>query len=179
MVAMPAPIPSATLGSTAASVSSLDAYLGQSVVDFCGKYGSIGDSVNHCAHFVSHLLRMRIPGAALCSNVGGGSTWTFAERRQGYCVRVDQIFNSCRNRARWNDNSIPSVPFFVIATIEANVESADPLTIGSMERKHIGIYAGGMIYNYGNTQDKVRKVSVATFKNHYGAKTILLKADLP
>ncbi len=177
---MPAPIPSEDIGTNAASQLNLEPYIGKSVVDFCGKYGSVGDSENHCAHFVSHVLQLRIPGAALCSNVGGEeSSWSYVERRNGYCVRVNQVFNSCKNRARWNDNSIPRVPFFVVATVPANIESEDPLTIGTMSRKHIGIYVGGMIYNYGNASDAVRKVSVATFKHHYGATTVLLKADLP
>jgi hypothetical protein len=178
MAESPQPIPSTNQGTVAADALNLEPYLGKSVVDFCGKYGSVGDSENHCAHFVSHVLQLRIPGAALCSNVGG-SSYTYAERRAGFCVRVNQVFNSCSNRARWDDNNLPTDVCFIVATLEENIQSENPLTIGAMSRKHIGFYSGGHVYNYGNTQDKVRKTPLADFKRHYGANTILLKCDLP
>ena len=178
MANSPAPIPSENLSVLAAKTINLDTYLGKSVESFCGKYGKVGDSQNHCAHFVSHVLKLRIPGAALCSNVGD-SSYSYAERRMGFCVRVNQVFNSCKNRARWDDKKLPTEVCFIVATLESNVETKDPLTIGSMSRKHIGFYSGGWVYNYGNTADKVRKTSLADFKRHYGANTILLKADLP
>ena len=174
----PLPIPTNNQGVIAAKQLNLETYLEQSVKDFCGKYGDVDDSENHCAHFVSHVLQLRIPGAALCSNVAG-SGYSYEERRQGFCIRVNQVFNSCKNRAYWNDKSLPSQVCFIVATIEANVESKDPLTIGTMKQKHIGFYSGGWVYNYGNKNDKVRKTSLANFKLHYGEKTILLKADLP
>ena len=174
----PQPIPTDNQSQVAAKSINLDGYLGKTVVDFCGKYGSKGDSENHCAHFVSHVLQLRIPGAALCSNVGG-SSYTYEERRTGFCVRVNQVFNSCANRARWDDKNLPSDVCFVVATLEANIESSNPLTIGSMSKKHIGFYSGGHVYNYSNTADAVRKTPLADFKRHYGANTILLKADLP
>lgn len=174
----PAPIPAQNQSVNAARTINLDTYLDKSVTDFCGKYGSVGDSENHCAHFVSHVLQLRIPGAALCSNVGG-SSYSYEDRRKGYCIRVNQVFNSCSNRARWDDAALPADVCFVVATLEANVESEDPLTIGSMSKKHIGFYSGGWVYNYGNGADKVRRTSLADFKRHYGARTILLKADLP
>jgi hypothetical protein len=174
----PLPIPTDNQGAIAAKQLNLETYLGQSVKDFCGKYGDVGDSENHCAHFVSHVLQLRIPGAALCSNVAG-SGYSYEERRKGFCIRVDQVFNSCKNRAYWNDKALPSQVCFMVATIESNVGSKDPLTIGAMSKKHIGFYRAGWVYNYGNKNDKVRKASVADFKLHYGGKTILLKADLP
>lgn len=174
----PQPIPTDNLSIIAAKSINLDGYLGQSVVDFCGKYGSVADSQNHCAHFVSHVLQLRIPGAALCSNVGG-SSYSYEDRRKGFCVRVNQIFNSCSNRARWDDRHLPAGVCFVVATVESNIESENPLRIGEMRKKHIGFYSGGQVYNYGNTNDAVRKTPLADFKRHYGAKTVLLKSDLP
>src|SRR5258707_1202361 len=79
----------------------LDKLLGQTVETYCGKYGSVGDDINHCAHFVSHVLGLRLPNAALCSNVGG-TRYPFEERAKGFCIRVNQVFNSCKNRAFWD-----------------------------------------------------------------------------
>lgn len=174
----PLAIPNESQGAVLAKQLNLEAYLGQSVKDFCGRYGDIDDSENHCAHFVSHVLQLRIPGAALCSNVGG-SDYPYHERRNGFCIRVNQVFNSCKNRAIWTDDSAPQSVCFVVATIAGNIISQNPLTIGSMRKKHIGFYVAGWVYNYGNTNDKVRKSAINDFKRHYGAQTILLRADLP
>lgn len=177
MAPQPQPIPATTLPAQSASTLNLEAYLGKTVVDICGKYGTVGDTFNHCAHFVSHVLGLRIPGAALCSNVGD-STYTYAERNLGYCIRVNQVFNSCKNRARWSDGDLDG-SCLIIATIAANIESESPLTIGQMSKKHIGFHVCGQVYHYSNTQDKVIKQAVSIFRNHYGAQTVLLRCDFP
>ena len=170
-------IPPQNLAANTAQSTNLDDYLGKTIEEVCGKYGTVNDDVNHCAHFVSHVLALRLPGAALCSNVGG-STYTYEERNDGYCVRVNQVFNSCNNRRKWSDDTA-GTKCFIVATIPANIESQDPLTIGQMSRKHIGIYSTGFVYHYSNTQDKVVKVTTKEFSSHYGKDTVLLGADLP
>lgn len=170
-------IPSANLASNL-SVVTLDAYLGQSVTDFCGKYGEVGDSMNHCAHFVAHVLSLRVVGAALCSNVGG-SNYPASQRGQGFCIRVNEIFNICSNPARVKLASQPTTKCFIVATTEGNIIRESPIAIGDHPKKHIGIFMDGNVYNFSNTKDAVVKVSLGHFKNHYGAKTILLMADLP
>lgn len=176
----PQPIPAETVAAVAASSLNLDGCLGKTVDDFCGKYGKVGDGINHCAHFVSHVLELRIPNAGLCSNVGSNeeSKWEYKDRMKGFCVRVNQVFNSCNNRAYWDGKSAPAT-CLIVATIQANIESKTPLTIGSMTTKHIGFLVGDQVYHYSNTQDKVIKMPASEFKNHYGAKTILLRCDLP
>lgn len=174
---MPPPVPCETVTQQSARSINLDSYLDQTVADFCGRYGSVGDSFNHCAHFVSHVLGLRIPGAALCSNVGS-STYSYAERAQGYCIRVNQVFNSCENRARWSDAG-ESGTCLIVATIPANIESGSPVAIGQMSRKHIGFHVNGQVYHYSNTRDLVVRQPVGEFRNHYGAETVLLRCDLP
>jgi len=173
----PLPIPPELIAALVANPLNLDGYLGQTVETFCGKYGTVSDGINHCAHFVCHVLGLRIPGAALCSNVGD-STYTYADRGKGFCVRVNQVFNSCQNRAFW-DGQPATGTCLIIATIEANIESRSPLTIGQMSRKHIGFLIGDQVYHYSNTQDQVIKQPASEFRNHYGASTILLRCDLP
>jgi hypothetical protein len=162
----------------------LDAFLGKTIDEVCGKYGGVGDGINHCAHFVSHVLQLRIPGAALCSNVGDDddvvnpNKWKYAERHNGFCVRVNQVFNSCNNRMRF-DFQPATATCLIVATLEGNIEKESPLTIGSSSNKHIGFLVGSDVYNYSNTRDKVVKVPTSEFKSHYGSKTILLRCDLP
>jgi hypothetical protein len=172
-----ATLPSEKVSANRATLGNLESMLEQSVETFCGKYGSLRDDFNHCAHFVSHVIGLRIPGAALCSNVAG-SKYTFKERREGYCIRVNQVFNSCSNRAYWDDGASEGT-CLVVATVAANIESKSPLTIGEMSRKHIGFHIAGVAYHYSNTRDKVVKQTIAEFKRHYGNDTILLRADLP
>lgn len=152
-------------------------YFGLTIEKICGKYGKLGDDFNHCAHFVSHVLGLRITGAALCSNVAG-SRYTYEERRKGYCIRVNQIFNSCAKRAYWDDK-VKESTCFIVATIAANIDNASPITIGTMSRKHIGFHIGGVVYHYSNSRDKVIKQTVDEFKRHYRGDTVLLRADLP
>ena len=176
------PIPAAKLSDNLNS-ETLAAYLGKSVEDFCGKYGKVGDGMhhrNHCAHFVSHALSLRIPGAALCSNVAGTS-YPYAERMLGYCIRVDQVFNSCENRSLTTaEAAMRADKCILVTTIGGNVEDKAAVKIGTNPRKHIGVLMNGRVYNYSNAKSKVVTLSVVEFSRIYGSKaTVLLKADLP
>lgn len=173
----PAPIPSVVAGVTASPII-LNGWVGKTIEDICHRYGKTGDTINHCAHFVSHVLQLRIPGAALCSNVNtDDKRFVYAERAQGYCVRVDEVFNSCNNRALYLEKEGGS--FLMVATYASNITSKDPLTIGNAKTKHIGIVDSGYVYHFSNGQDKVVQQTVGEFAKHYGQKTILLRCDMP
>ena len=172
----PSPIPSTVVAGAAINAASLDALVGKELDEICGKYGSKGDAFNHCAHFVSHVLQLRIPGAVLCSNAEA-SKWTYEERRNGFCIRVNEVFNSCKNRALFLESEPGS--FLMVATTMGNITSKKPLTIGTSPVKHIGFAVNGYVYHYSNLQDKVVKVTFAEFSTHYGNETVLMRADLP
>jgi hypothetical protein len=154
--------------------SLLLASLGKTREEFCTRYHSAHD--NHCAHFVSHILQLRIPHSALCTNVGDNID--YATRNTGFSVRVNQVYNHSSNRRRWND-ATPEGNCFVVATIEDNITAEKPLMIGTHPRKHIGIMSDGKVYNFSNTHNKVVSKTMAEFKTHYGNETVLLLADLP
>lgn len=177
-VESPSPIPSGVVAGVSAGMSALEALVGKGLDDFCGRFGKVGDGHNHCAHFVSHVLQLKIPGAALCSNVDG-STYAYKDRAQGFCIRVNEVFNSCRNRDVFNPAKPGTGTFLMVATVAANIEKKSPLLIGSMKTKHIGFAANGLVYHFSNKQDVVVKQSFAEFAQHYGGKTILLRADMP
>lgn len=172
-----APIPATTLGAVAINSATLKGLVGKGLADFCGLFGDIGDDHNHCAHFVSHVLQFKVPGAALCSNVGGTS-YKYEDRAKGFCVRVNEVFNALKKRAMFSEKET-SGNYIVVATIADNITDKNEVTIGRMTRKHIGFACDGMIYHFSNTQDKVVEQSFAQFSSHYGKKTILLRADLP
>jgi hypothetical protein len=152
----------------------LNSYLGKSVEEFCTKYNDHND--NHCAHFVGHVLGLQFQHCALCSNVG--LSIKYAERATGYCIRVDQIFKQCANRGYWDDKKNEDV-CFVVATIASVIDSESSITLNNGPNKHIGILLDGRVYNYSNSHDQVVAKSIHEFKRHYGANTILLRADLP
>ncbi|MCV0396249.1 MAG: hypothetical protein K5872_04255 [Rhizobiaceae bacterium] len=174
----PTPVPSAVVAHAAVTQQVLDGLLGQTVTDYCGKYGSVGDTINHCAHFVSHVLDLRIPGAALCSNVGN-STYTYEERRNGVCVRVNQVYNSCNGRAAFDAAVTCHTPRIIVATIADNVRGDNPPVVGDHPRKHIGFLLGTNVYHYSNTRDAVVCQPVGEFASHYGSRTVLYVSDLP
>jgi hypothetical protein len=157
-------------------VTGLDNYIDKNIHAICGKYGD-APHTNNCAHFVGHALGYRLPGAALCSNCAG-TTYIYAERNAGFCIRVDQVFNSLRNRSAWPEN-FPATQCICVATTKENITDKRDYKIGDNPTKHIGILDRGLIYNYSNTHKKVVKIPVAAFKIHYGPQTVLLKADLP
>jgi hypothetical protein len=157
-------------------VAGLETYVGKNIHAICGKYGD-APGTNNCAHFIGHVLGYRLPGAALCSNCEG-TKYTYAERHAGFCIRVDQIYNSLRNRSMW-PAVLPNTQCMVVAMLASNIKDKKSYTIGDQPDKHIGIFDHGLVYNYSNSQKHAVRVPIAKFKHHYGVHTILLKADLP
>lgn len=171
-------IPSLALSAVSVSIENLDALKGKHIDEICGKYHKDKDKkINHCAHFVSHVMELRITGAALCSNVEG-TEYSYEERRNGFCIRVDQVFNSCANRSEFADDVLVKKRI-IVATIPANYTDKANVKIGDNERKHIGFLIGANVYHYSNSKKQVVCVPVSEFKRHYGAGTILFVADLP
>ena len=150
----------------------MNGFVGKSIKDICGKYDNESNE-NNCAHFVGHMLSYRLPHAALCSNCEG-TQYSYADRLQGFCIRVDQIYNSLTNRCSWPDD-VPTSPCIVVATLDYNITDIELYTIGTNPRKHIGIFVGQNVY----THKQVAMTPLSQFKLHFGAETTLLKADLP
>lgn len=173
------PISAARLIHRAALIRSLDedCKTPKSIKTFCPKYCDKSD--NHCAHYISHVLQLRLPGALLCSAVIDHSKYSSKERSDGYNIRVNEVFNACTNRAKW-DNDKKEEMCIVVATVAAAIEAWEPPSLTTHPRKHIGIYYSNLVYNYSNRHQSPKKPTIGDFKKHYGRHdTILLRADLP
>lgn len=157
-------------------IAGLEQYVGQSISQICSFYGT-APHINNCAHFVSHALSYRIQGAALCSNVAG-TTCDYKHRHEGFCIRVDQVFNSLSNRGNWPEKP-PTGQKIAVAMLKSNFVDDANFLIGDQPKKHIGIFHQGLIYNFSNSNHIVKKSPVDHFKTLYGVGTILLIADLP
>jgi hypothetical protein len=133
----------------------LEDTVGKKIDDFC-ESGFTDPDVNHCAHFVAHHLNLKL--ALTCSALTRTGS-------NGASVRVQEIFAKCHEVGMLSDwNGSGRVLVFV--TAKSNVDLANK-RMRNVPKKHIGIYDGQHVYHYGNTQDRVRKQTLAEFKNTF------------
>jgi hypothetical protein len=144
-------------------VATLTALEGKTISDFCNT-NYVAANINHCAHFVSHLLDLKI--GMIC----GAMSW--ATRKQGVTLRVDEIYNQCAQKGLWFSKPANLLNCLAFVTPESNVNTQ---IMGNNPRKHIGICIGGKVWHYSNGQDKVVSDSterfLIKFKGAYGATT--------
>lgn len=127
-------------------------YLGKTMGQICPfSIGKI-NTQNHCAHFVGHVMEYEA-FAETCKN------YTAADKQipgKGAVIRVDDIFNSSPEKGSWNQRPLRLTSCLIFATISSNINrSGQQLTMLKSPRKHIGIFANGVVWHYSNTQDKV------------------------
>jgi hypothetical protein len=160
------------------TAADLTAQTGKTVAQFCDcGYTDMGQ--NHCAHFVSHVLDIEV--GLRC----GSMAW--ATRGRGVSLRVNEVFNYCTVRGRWDDaGQVPAEvagfnAFLMFATISDNIASGEGvLTMGSHHHKHVGIHRDGTVWNFSTYDDHPRVISetAAGFRQRlagvYGAHTRFL-----
>lgn len=184
IVAIPR-IPSPPAAAPGVATPGLDRYVGKSVEDFCEfHYGKIDDDENHCAHFVCHAVGIQVGRTCesllewkqKSANIKAGMLAT----AKGYTVRVNELYNSLTDKGDWAKKNAD--PCLIFATLPSNITS-DRSTMGSQPRKHVGYFASGTVWHYGNTDDEVKKDPIdffqQKFKNNYGATVIFLYGSLP
>lgn len=121
----------------------LDSYVGKTIASLCTNDFS-SPNENHCAHFVSHALGLKI--GMICGNM------KLATRGTGASIRCDELYNGLARKGEWADNPCPAGPVLVF------VLSASAVNHGRMSpipQKHVGILASGKVYHYSNSQKKV------------------------
>ena len=143
----------------------LNSYEGKNISAICAqKYNDNG--LNHCAHFVSHVLTLNFDYT--CDKQVKGAS-------NGANIRVQEVYAKC-------SACYPSKPkTFTCGLIFATTATAKPSAkyMPNIKNKHVGIYINGLVTHYSNTKDYVVVVSEAEFKSHYGAKTNVYYADFP
>lgn len=159
-------------GIVSLSTTLLDSFVGLSIEDICPLgFGTVGDAHNHCAHFVGHVLKLNASlhlGLTCAGMVSAGRHHGDA----GALIRVNNIFNAA------DDIDSPD-PDGCLAYYTTKTNMHSDGTMGDHRQKHVGICYKGFVYNYGNTQDKVRKNKVGDLANLYGHKTITLYTAFP
>jgi hypothetical protein len=136
----------------------LDGYLDKSIGKICPN-GFASNADNHCAHFVGHVLGYRF--GVTCQIMSHGQL-------PGVSIRVQEIFPKCPAVGAWSLRPASLSSCLVFITRVANVNLAGKV-MSNVPRKHIGIFFGGMIWHYSNSQHKVVKQTPAQFAQHYPA----------
>jgi hypothetical protein len=134
----------------------LDSYLGKSISEIC-RNGFTSAADNHCAHFVGHVLEFRY--GTTCQLMGGG-------KHPGANIRVQEIFTRCPSVGVWSLRPATLTCCLVFITRASNVGLGTKV-MNNVPRKHVGIFLGGFVWHYSNSQQKVVKQLPAQFALHY------------
>ena len=118
----------------AVSPAILDARVGQSMSTICENHYDTVDQ-NHCAHFVSHMLGLKL--GTLC----GDMEWS--TRGTGASVRCNELYNLLLKRGPWKEAPSPSEGLLVFVTSASNVKNN---VMSAAPKKHVGIVSGGAVY---------------------------------
>lgn len=136
----------------------LDGYLGKAIGQICPNgYTSAAD--NHCAHFVSHVLKYEF--GVTCRMMGSGKV-------TGANLRVQEVFPRCPSVGVWALRPTSIKTCLVFITRASNVNLTNKV-MANVPRKHVGIYLAGSIWHYSNARDCVVRQTPAQFALHYSA----------
>jgi hypothetical protein len=159
----------------------LQSFVGQTVEDFCPNgtkdFAKVGDTHNHCAHFVSHALGFQI--GKLCN------TMSYANRKNtasGRSLVVSDLFNACPERGLWSARpaALDCCLIFAVGAHGASQAANGQWTMANIPRKHVGIHLNGECYNYHNTHNEGVGVNAASFfEKLYGAGTTAFYGTFP
>jgi hypothetical protein len=135
----------------------LESFLGKNIEQLCGN-GFHDANANHSAHFVSHALGFNF--SFNCREYLGGEA-------VGANIRVHELFAHCPRVGWWEDaDKKANLLVFVIRRDAVDLARKK---MQNIPRKHIGIFAGGWIYHYNNSRDRVVKQRPEEFKNRFQA----------
>lgn len=137
-------------------VDHLDSLIGKGIDRIC-MVGYVAADTNHCAHFVSHVLRYQF--GVTCRQMASGPG-----RPAG--IRVHELFPHCPTVGRWQSRPSTLRKGLVFITNPANVD-LHAKTMQNVPNKHVGIFFGNEIWHYSNVQDQVVKQTAAEFSLHY------------
>jgi hypothetical protein len=129
-------------------IAELESKVNKNIAAICN-FGFISEAghTNHCAHFVAHLLNLKI--GAKCAP-GGVS------------IRVNEIYNRCSQRGAFGNLPSPVNYCLIFATQSSNMAQNGTMMNGP--RKHMGIYADPNVYDYSTMNHKVLRETVAEFQ---------------
>lgn len=132
---------------------SIDGYVSKPIKDICQNLN--GSDLNHCAHFVSHVLGIQF--GYTCSAQSGKRLSPSAN------IRVQELFAQCPTVAEWDDTAVKSKTLLVFVTKKGNLVDLKTKTFGNIPKKHVGVLWKDNVYHYSNSADHVMKQAPADF----------------
>jgi len=126
--------------------------LGKNIKDYCAFSIGRNHSENHCAHYVSHIMRYELAGAT-CKN----ATWADKQKAEkGATIRVNDLFSASPEKGLLSNKPAAITECLVFATLASNVKTIGlNLVMETHPKKHVGILSQGKVWNYSNTQNMV------------------------
>jgi len=137
------------------TLSQLMGYEGSNISTIC-PHGYDSSRLNHCAHFVSHVLQLSF-GKTCADMTGRGGA--------GANIRVQEVFDRCRNAQIVL--ACPSAGEGLVFVSAPSNFRGSPVTLRNVPKKHIGLLLDGTVWHYSNTRDRVVKQTVGEFLFHY------------
>jgi hypothetical protein len=134
----------------------LQAYVGKTIAEICPN-AFTAPTQNHCAHFVSHALGLQL--GMLCGDMA------YKTRHSGTSIRCDELYNKLSDTGPWDDKLMARDGMLIFVLAAKNVVKGVMMNV---PQKHVGIYAGGKVYNFSNNQHMVvADPSVETFHKKF------------
>lgn len=153
------------------TVAQLNGLLGKNINEIC-LCELHGANLNHCAHFVSHVMGYKF-GYTCFNQTGKG------DRENRGNIRVQEIFPQCPTVGKWDDKPATITKGLAFITDKDNVNIADK-TMVNVPRKHIGIFIENTIWHYSNSRDQVVSQTSEQFSHHYsGADITIFYGEFP
>lgn len=145
----------------------LENLVGTSINNICdGKFHDT--SLNHCAHFVSHVLGFDFTYDCKAYKGGNGTPAN---------VRVQEIFPKCPKVGHWKDANLAKDQLAFV-TKAANVDLSAK-TIVNIPKKHVGIYSAGHVYHYSKSKGCVVKDIPEDFSRIYSGQQGMFFGTFP
>jgi hypothetical protein len=127
----------------------LQALVGSNISAICDHgYTAEDGSANHCAHFVSHVIGLSI--ATTCA----------FQPNVGATIRVNEMYNACARKGRWDDRpddlSDAAIIFFTQASNMFHNGN-----MGSSHHKHVGFWLRPYVFDYSTVNRQVLRESLS------------------
>ena len=135
-------------------IPDLNLLLDKTISDCC-ENGFTGSNINHCAHFVCHVIGGDF--GYTCKKHTGG-------RKPGANIRVQEVFAQCPRVGAWPYDGDDACLIFV--TRKENVDVSKKAMVNH-PRKHVGIWQDGRVYHYSNRRDIVVRQTFDEFRRDF------------
>lgn len=138
-------------------MTDLQGYVGKSIGEICENHFD-SSSQNHCAHFVSHALGLKL--GMLCGDM------KFETKKTGASIRCDELYNYLSQKGPWDQRL--SQGFGCILIFVTSAKNVRSNFMSPAPQKHVGICCGGQVFNFSNSQHRVIvDFSVDSFHNKF------------